>query len=69
MKFKTISEMHLYRATKSKKTGDLWWARSVQAEGDGDDRYAFACRAKAKKYYTDAEAFRQLAMRDEGKTF
>ena len=67
--FKTLSEMHLYRANKAKKWADAYYAKAIQAENDGDTDKYYKYRAKANKYYDEVKEYKKRAWLDQGKTF
>lgn len=67
--FKTISEMHLYRAGRAKKWADANYAIAVQAENEGNMHKFFKYRARAIKYYAQVDEYKKLAWLEQGKTF
>ena len=67
--FKTISEMHLYRANKAKKWADANYAIAVQAENEGNMHKYYKYRARANKYYAQVKEYKKRAWLDQGKTF
>ena len=67
--FNNPSEMHAYRAKRSKQRADSLYAEAKQAEADGNLNKYFAFRAEAGKCYKEAKELADLAKEEEGKTF
>ena len=67
--FNNPSEMHAYRALRSKQRADSLYAEAKQAEADGDLQKYFAFRTEAGKCYEEAKELEDLAKQEEGKPF
>ncbi len=67
--YENQSDMHHKRAEKSKKQGDMYYAKAMEAKENKNKEDYKKFLAQAKHRYNSQEENEKKAIRDEGKTW